>query len=57
MPEFGTRIAPGSDDTGLWPGHAAWPELLCAMLITNMSRSQWNDRISTDIPYKKNLWL
>jgi len=57
VPEFGTRIAPGSDDTGLWPGHAAWPELLCAMLITNMSRSQWNDRISTDIPYKKNLWL
>jgi len=29
----------------------AWPELLCDKLTANMSREQWHDWVSPDIPY------
>jgi WD40 repeat protein len=49
----GRRIASGSDDNTvrLWPGPAAWPDLLCDKLTANMSHKQWRDWVSPDIPY------
>jgi hypothetical protein len=34
----------------LWPGPAAWSDLLCDKLPTNMSHQQWRDWVSPDIP-------
>jgi WD40 repeat protein len=50
----GRRIVSGSFDKTLrlWPGPTAWPELLCDKLTANMSRNQWHDWVSPDIPYK-----
>ena len=39
--------------SGLWPGPAAWPDLLCTKLTTNISRKQWREWISPDIDYDK----
>ena len=36
---------------GLWPGPAAWPDLLCTKLTRNMSRAQWREWVSPDIDY------
>ncbi|WP_372511640.1 WD40 repeat domain-containing protein [Nocardia amikacinitolerans] len=36
-----------------WPGPASWPEDLCAKLTSNMSREQWDEWVSPDIPYRK----
>jgi WD40 repeat protein len=51
----GQRIVSGSaDDTlRLWPApaQAAWPELLCGKLTTNMSHRRWNDWVSPNIDY------
>jgi WD40 repeat protein len=48
----GHRIVSASLDTvRLWPGPAAWPELLCDKLTANMSHKQWRDVVSPDIPY------
>ena len=49
----GRRIASGSGDNTvrLWPGPAAWPDLLCDKLTANMSHKQWRDWVSPDIPY------
>jgi WD domain, G-beta repeat len=49
----GHRIVSGSWDTTLrlWPGPAAWPDLLCYKLTANMSRKQWHDWMSPDIDY------
>jgi hypothetical protein len=35
----------------VWPGPAAWPDLLCAKLTTNMSHKQWDEWVSPDIDY------
>jgi hypothetical protein len=47
------RIVSGSDDSTLrvWPGPAAWPEMLCDKLSANMSHQQWRDWIAPDINY------
>jgi WD40 repeat protein len=49
----GRRIASGGADktVRLWPGPVAWSELLCDKLAANMSRKQWHDWVSPDIPY------
>lgn len=49
----GRRIVSGCDDNTLrlWPSPAAWTELLCSKLATNMRHKQWRDWISPDIPY------
>jgi WD40 repeat protein len=40
------------DDTvRLWPGPAAWLDLLCNKLTANMSHKQWRDWVSPDIDY------
>ncbi len=51
----GDRVVSGSYDTTLrlWPAPApaAWPELLCNKLNSNMSHQQWKDWVSPDISY------
>jgi WD40 repeat protein len=48
----GRRIVSGGEDATirLWPA-VATPEMLCAKLSNNMSRRQWLDWISPEIPY------
>lgn len=48
----GQRLASGGGDktVQLWPG-VATPEMLCDKITTNMSRQQWHDWVSPDIPY------
>ncbi|MEU2251810.1 WD40 repeat domain-containing protein [Nocardia xishanensis] len=36
-----------------WPGPASWAEDLCAKLTFNMSRKQWAEWVSPDLPYSK----
>jgi len=38
-------------EPGLWPGPAAWPDLLCAKLAENMSDEDWSEWIGKEIPY------
>jgi WD40 repeat protein len=49
----GRRIVSGGDDATvrIWPGPAVWPELLCDKLTANMSHSQWDEWVSSDIDY------
>jgi WD40 repeat protein len=51
----GKRLAAGGEDSTVlvWPGPAAWPQMLCNKLTTNMSRQQWRDRVSPDIAYNQ----
>lgn len=45
-------VSSANDDTiRIWPGPAAWPELLCDKLTANMSRPQWKEWVSPDIDY------
>ena len=48
----GHRLASASHDNTirLWPA-VATPEMLCDKLAANMSRKQWHDWVSPDIPY------
>ena len=48
----GRRIVSGGGDNTLrlWPGSAR-PEDLCAKLTANMSRKEWQEWVSPDIPY------
>ncbi|BBX66551.1 nSTAND1 domain-containing NTPase [Mycolicibacterium psychrotolerans] len=50
----GQRIASGGKDATVWvwPGPAAWPELLCSKLTANPSHHQWDDWVSRDIDYE-----
>jgi WD40 repeat protein len=50
----GQHLASGSGDktVRLWPAVASRQDL-CAKLTTNMSRKQWRDWVSPDIPYMK----
>jgi WD40 repeat protein len=34
-----------------WPGPASWHDDLCAKMSFNMSRKQWDEWVSRDIPY------
>jgi WD40 repeat protein len=45
----------GWDPNGvrLWPGPAAWAELVCDKLTADMTRQQWSDWISTEADYVK----
>ncbi|MEV0028080.1 TIR domain-containing protein [Nocardia sp. NPDC050793] len=36
-----------------WPGPASWAEDLCAKLTFNMSRKQWAEWVSPNLPYSK----
>ncbi|MCP2300092.1 WD40 repeat [Nocardia amikacinitolerans] len=36
-----------------WPGPDSWARELCAKLTFNMSREQWDEWVSPDIPYRK----
>src|SRR5262249_24974788 len=49
----GTHIVSGSKDTTLrlWPGPILWPDLLCSKLTRNMSRKEWREQVSTDLPF------
>jgi WD40 repeat protein len=49
----GTRIVSGGDERSLrlWPAPKAWPDELCAKLTRNMSRKQWREWVSPEIPY------
>jgi hypothetical protein len=49
----GRRIASASWDATvrLWPGPAAWPDLLCDKLNANMSHKQWREWVSPDVGY------
>ncbi|OOK77749.1 nucleoporin Nup120/160 family protein [Mycobacterium kansasii] len=49
----GRRIVSGGLDMTLrlWPGPAAWPDLLCDKLVANMSHKQWHDWVFPDIDY------
>lgn len=37
---------------GVWPGPAAWVDLLCAKLAENMSDQDWDQWIGAELPYK-----
>lgn len=49
----GTHIAAGCADGNVrfWPAPKAWPDELCRKLTRNMSRQEWRDFVSPDIPY------
>ena len=49
----GMRIVSGSDDgtVRVWPAPKAWPELLCAKVMRNMTRAEWREWISPEIDY------
>ncbi|MEP7306435.1 MAG: hypothetical protein ABJA98_13035 [Acidobacteriota bacterium] len=49
----GTRIASGSNDKTirLWSAPIVWPNLLCSKLTRNMSRKEWREHVSSDIPF------
>jgi WD40 repeat protein len=49
----GHRLASASWDktVRIWPGPAAWPEVLCDKLTANMSHQQWRDWVAPDIGY------
>ena len=51
----GTKLLSGSNDHTLrmWPVPKPSPEALCDKLTHNMSRQQWNDRVSPAIDYIK----
>ena len=51
----GRHLASGSSDNTvrLWPGVAGRRADLCAKLTANMSRKQWREWVSPDIPYMK----
>ena len=51
----GNTIVSGSFDKTLrlWPAYPDATSALCAKLTTNMSRQQWNDWVSSGIPYRK----
>jgi len=51
----GAKLVSGSDDGTLrmWPVPRPSPDVLCAKLTHNMSRQQWNDEVSSEIPYIK----
>jgi hypothetical protein len=35
----------------LWPAPKIWPNLLCAKITRNMTRKEWREHVSPDIPY------
>jgi hypothetical protein len=37
----------------VWPGPARWADLMCAKLTSNVSRKEWREWISPDLPYVK----
>ncbi|MFE6923369.1 toll/interleukin-1 receptor domain-containing protein [Nocardia sp. NPDC057663] len=41
----------GEGTVRLWPAPAAWKDELCAKIPENMSRSQWDAKVSPDIDY------
>ena len=42
----------GDDGTlRLWPAPQAWADRLCGKLVRNMSRLQWREWVSSEIPY------
>jgi WD40 repeat protein len=47
----GHHLASGGDDLRIWPGPAAWPEILCDKLTANISDQQWRDWVAPDIGY------
>jgi WD40 repeat protein len=51
----GKRLAAGGEDSTVlvWPGPAAWPQMLCNKLTTNMNPQQWRDWVSPDIAYNQ----
>jgi WD40 repeat protein len=51
----GKRLAAGGEDSTVlvWPGPAAWPQMLCNKLTTNMSHQQWHDWVAPDIDYNQ----
>jgi WD40 repeat protein len=44
-----------ADDSTIlvWPGPGQWADIVCSKLVWNMSRVQWRDWVSTEIPYKE----
>ncbi|MFI5502866.1 toll/interleukin-1 receptor domain-containing protein [Nocardia asteroides] len=49
-----TRTQDYSDESALrtWPGPESWTDQLCAKLTFDMSRQQWADWVSPDLPYR-----
>jgi WD40 repeat protein len=48
----GTRlVSAGGGSVRLWPAPKAWPDEVCAKLTRNMSRKQWSEWVSPEIPY------
>ena len=35
-----------------WPAPATWPALLCGKLSRNLSRQQWREWVSAELPYR-----
>ena len=48
----GKRVMSGSwgGSVRIWPPVRTWPDLLCAKLTHNVSREQWDEWVSPDIP-------
>lgn len=50
----GTRLlSSGGDGIRLGPAPKAWPDILCAKLVNNMSGEEWSEQVSPDIDYIK----
>lgn len=48
----GSRIVShGWEGLRVWPGPKLWADELCKKLTRNMSRKQWHEWVSTEIPY------
>ena len=45
-------LANGLPSGRLWPGPAAWPDLLCGKLTQNMSQKEWDEWVEPSIPYE-----